>query len=31
MKLNKIKALCKAAHRAILYNELGNGGELRRQ
>lgn len=31
MKLNKIKALCKAAKRAILYNELGEGGELRRQ
>ena len=31
MKLNKIKALCKAAKRAILYNELGAGGELRRQ
>ena len=31
MKLNKIKSLCKAAKRAILYNELGDGGELRRQ
>ena len=31
MKLNKIKSLCKAAKRAILYNELGEGGELRRQ
>lgn len=31
MKLNKIKALCKAAKRSILYDELGKGGDLRRQ
>ncbi len=31
MKLNKIKSLCKAAKRCILFNELGDGGELRRQ
>lgn len=31
MKLNKIKSLCKAARRVIIYNELGEGGELRRQ
>jgi hypothetical protein len=31
MKLNKIKSLCKAARRVILYNELAQSGELRRQ
>lgn len=31
MKLNKIKSLCKAAGRVIIYNELGEDGKLKRQ